>query len=84
MGVAAVAAVLGLQFDSYYVEESRGWPAPQMDLNFKSCPSGKQSQSPCSGPPPGYQELSTDYDWLVKSIGHSGQREIRKAFPVIC
>lgn len=48
-----------------------------MDLNFKSCPSGKQSQSPCSDPPRRYQELSTDYDWPVKSIGHSGQREIR-------
>ena len=55
-----------------------------MDLNFKSCPSGKQSQSPCSDPPRGYQELSTDYDWPVKSIGYSGQREIRNTFPVIC
>ena len=66
------------------MEESRGWPAPQMDLNFKSCPSGKQSHSPCSDPPRGYQELSTDYDWPVKSIGHSGQWEIRNTFPVIC
>jgi len=30
-------------------------------------PSAKQRQTPCSGFPPVYQDLSTRYDWPVKT-----------------
>ena len=37
-----------------------------MKLNFRLSPSAKQRQSPCSGFPPVYQDLSRRHDWLVK------------------
>ena len=40
----------------------------QMEINFSFSPSAKQRQSPCSGPPPVYQDLSTRHDWPANQV----------------
>ena len=43
-----------------------GWPAPQVELNFRLCPSAKQLWNPRSGPPTVSRDLSIHHDWPVK------------------
>ena len=57
-----------------------------MKLNFRLSPAAKQHQSPCSGFPPVYQDLSRRHDWPVKKAVVDLPIRLKgnsNAFPVI-